>query len=275
MNGDGASARYHHRRPYDQATYDRVRSALSESVLGTWLGGLIPAQGIVVRLAASDVIRLTILDQAQVVHLYAWNVDDPDERIWTNETSSKENAFLVVDHRIWGTMARFRALLTVVEESVNARTEDRTGQGRHHFVLGGAETPLAWKAGGGDPGVPSAWDCFRALLESEGISPALYRDHVSLFQRVRVDVETQRFDVLPSEARANDMISLFAEIPLAVALVPSSYRGGGTDSRDLDGTVHRVRWAVAHVDVPAPGWPYPGVPYPDLAPYVDATGRRQ
>lgn len=231
--------------------------------------------GVVITLAPSDILRLTVIERAQVVHMYAWNPDDPDERIWTNETSSKEDAFLAVDHRIWGTMARFRPLLTVVEDSVGARQVPGDGQGRHHFVLGGWETPFAWAVGGGNPEIPTTWHRFRALLDAAGVDPVLYRDHVSLFQRVMVDMSTQHFDVVGSDAQAGDRLAFFAEIPLAVALVPSPYREGGTWPADLDGTTNPVRWEILHVDVPPPGWPYPGVPYPDLTRYVDKRGHRR
>jgi uncharacterized protein YcgI (DUF1989 family) len=269
-----ASERYHHRRPFDQATYDAVRAALQSASAQPQGSGLLPAEGLVLTLAPSDVVRLTLVEGPQVVHLHAWNLDDPDERIWTNETSSKENAFLSVDHRIWGTMARFRPLLTVVEDTVRAIDAAGLPVGRHHFVLGGGETPFAWRVGGGDPAIPSAWDRFRDLMAAAGADPATYRDHVSLFQKVAIDVPSQRFDVVPSDSRTGDLVSLFAEIPLRVALVPSAYREGGTLPANLDGATRGVSWEILAVDVPSPGWPYPGVPYPDLAPYLGPEGRR-
>jgi uncharacterized protein YcgI (DUF1989 family) len=181
----------------------------------------------------------------------------------------------MTDHRIWGTMARFRPLLTVVEESLNSRAEAGDGNGRHHFVLSGGETPLAWELGGGDRAIPTTWHRFRSLLASTGADPGLYRDHVSLFQRVVVDVPSQRFEIVPSQAMPGDAIALFAEIALQVALVPSPFRGGGVLPSELDGSTHPVQWEVRHVPIAAPGWPYPGVPYPDLGPYLDENGRRR
>jgi uncharacterized protein YcgI (DUF1989 family) len=269
-----ASARYHHRRPFDQPTYDAVRVALATSTEVRERGVLDPA-GMVIDLEPSDVVVLRLVDGPQIVHLHAWNRDDPDERVWTNETSSKENAFLVRDHRIWGTMARFRPLLTVVTDSLSDRRDGGEPVGPHHFVLGGSETPFAWRARGGAETVPTVWDRFRSLLETRAIDPSTYRDHVSLFQRIEVDVSSQRFDIVPSQARAGDAVALFAEVPLAVALVPCPSREGGGDPATLNGTTRSVEWHVVHVDVAAPGWPYPEVPYPDLAPYLDPlTGSR-
>lgn len=273
MSAVSGSARYHHRRPFDQATYDAVRVYLATRPASHSSGSL-PAEGAVLDLAPSQVLRLTLAEGPQVVHLFAWNTDDPDERIWTNETSSKEDAFLTRDHRIWGTMAHFRPLLTVVEDSLADRRDQGETIGPHHFVLGGRETPIAWKLAGGDPRVPSVWDRFRALLDEQSVNQRIYRDHISLFQHVRVDVPTQSFDVVPSQARAGERLVLFAEIALKLALVPCPSRAGGTGATGLDGSVRRVEWEVVATPVPAPGWPYPGLPYPDLSPYVDATGSR-
>lgn len=272
MTAASPSARYHHRRPFDKDTYDAVRHALPSAK--PTRRGSIAREGLTLELAASDVLRLTLRNGPQIVHLQAWNASDPDERIWTNETSSKENGFLVRGHRLWGTMARFRPLLTVVEDSLTTARETGGRIGPHHFVLGLAENPLVWRVEGGDPSVATAWDRFRALLAARGVDPGTYRDHVSLFAQIRVDVATQRFDPLPSSAQAGDSIALYAEIPLVVALVPSPYRGGGTAARFLDGSVRQVDWEVVPVDVPASGWPYPGVPYPDLTPYLGPDGRR-
>jgi uncharacterized protein len=274
VSDPSASARYHHRRPFDKATYDAVRAALANEPVVRASGKLEPA-GVIINLDPSDVLIIRLADDAQIVHLHAWNRDDPDERIWTNETSSKENAFLVRDHRVWSTMAHFRPLLTVVTDSLSDRRDAGDPVSPHHFVLGGSETPFAWRATGGDAAIPTVWDRFRGLLNSCQVDPSTYRDHISLFQRINVEVDTQRFDVVPSQARCGDEVGLFAEIPLGVALVPCPSREGGHPASALDGLTRDVRWDVVQVDVQAPGWPYPRVPYPDLSPYLDPrTGTR-
>jgi uncharacterized protein YcgI (DUF1989 family) len=264
--------RYHHRRPRDDAFYanvGRMLQARAEPTLVTEIG----FDGVVVAVRPGDVLTLRLMTGPQIVHLFAWNPDDPDERVWPHETSGMENAFLVVGSRIWSMMARFRPLLTVVEDTVD--TVSRPGStGRHHFVLGGFETPAEWAAAGGDPSIPSGWARMRSLVAEHGGEPSAYRDHVSLFQKIAVDVSTQRIAEVPTDARAGDAISLYAETALRVALVPSAHRGGGLSPERLDGTVEAVNAEVREAVAIPLGWPYPEVPYPDLSSYVDASGSR-
>jgi uncharacterized protein YcgI (DUF1989 family) len=166
--------------------------------------------------------------------------------------------------RMWSTMPWFRALLTVLEDSM-----DRAGLGgRHHFVLDGWETPATWLADGGDVVVPSAWDRFARLLSVRGIDPKLHRDHVALFRKVAIDAGSQTLRLLPTDARAGDRIVLYAESDLDVALVPSPYRGGGSRASEMDGCVNPVRAESWSSGIEPLGWPYPGVPYPDVRPYL-------
>lgn len=264
---------YHTRRSIDHAFYDEVRSVLAAASEPHQSVGVGPT-GVVLSAQAGDLLTMRLMDGPQVVHLFAWNPDDPDERIWPNETSGMENAFLRQDSRIWSQMARFRPLLTVVRDTV--RTVDVPGApvGRHHFVLGGFETPAAWRAAGGDPAVPSPWERFLALLDGAGIDGSLYRDHISFFQKISVEPSTQRFRNLPSDAVAGDEVTLFAEIDLRVALVPSPYLGGGIAPSDITQPPRRVTAELSGSGMEPLSWPYASVPYPDICPYTDSSGRR-
>lgn len=264
--------RYHQRRPVDAGFYRRVASSLPD--LTASRRSQLPAAGMIEHLEAGDVLTIELLGHAQIVHLFAWNPRDPDERIWTHETSSLEDAFLRLYSRLWGTMARFRPLLTVVDDTVQTRDAEGDPIGRHHFVLGGYEVPAVWEAAGGKDPAATSWQRFRTLLWSAGVDPALHRDHVSLFMKMAVIPETQVLRNLPSDAVTGDRISLYAETELAVALVPSEYGGGGVEPAQLDGVPGPALIIVARSGVTPLGWPYPSVPYPDLAPYADASGRR-
>ena len=262
--------RYHHRRPLNRAFYDAIGDGLA-SGRAPLRSRSLPPEGLVEHLGAGDVVTIRVVRAAQIVHLFAWNPDDPDERIWPHETSGMENAFLRRHSRIWGMMARFRPLLTVVEDTV-AGTELPVGS--HHFVLGGFEVPQAWRTAGGDAAIPTSWDRFETLLRGVHVDPAIHRDHVSLFQKMVIEEATQRFLNAPSDARGGDRVSLYAELDLAVALVPSPYRGGGIEPTRLDGSVEPVVVEVRASGVRPLPWPYTGVPYPDITAYVDTEGRR-
>jgi uncharacterized protein YcgI (DUF1989 family) len=272
MNSGAASEHhsYHHRRPFNRPFYDRIAADLATAESLTSAQDL-PVQGLVQHVDAGSVLTIRLVRAAQVVHLFAWNPADPDERIWPHETSGIENAFLNRYSRIWGTMARFRPLLTIIEDTVQTIPP----AGSHHFTLGGFEVPTLWRAAGGSSRIVTSWERFQQLLASRDLDRAIYRDHISLFQKMVVDVPTQRFLNAPSDARANDRVSLYAEAELDVALVPSPYRGGGIAPAALDGAIEPVRVEVRRSGVAPLGWPYPGVPYPDISPYIDTSGRRK
>jgi uncharacterized protein YcgI (DUF1989 family) len=268
-DADG-SARYHHRRPLEAPFYERLQEDLSPR--GKTRTEVLGAAGFVVSLRAGDLLALTPEADAQVVLLYAWNPREPRERIWCQETSSVEDCFLTATSRLWSTMPWFRALLTLVEDTVEVADEPGQPVGRHHFVLDGWETPAAWLADGGEPTIRSAWERFGALLSERGIDPRLHRDHVALFRKVAIDPDTQRLTLMRSDARPGDRVVLYAEMDVDLALVPSPYRAGGLPAGRMDGRVAPVRLDAWPSGIEPIGWPYPGVPYPDIEPYVEIIG---
>lgn len=260
--------RYHHRRPIDLEFYNEVRA--SAATLGP-ARDLLPQAGAVIDCAPGDFLTVQVVRDPQVVLMYAWNPDDPDERLWCQETSGLEDCFLRTFSRVWSTMARFRAMLTLVIDSV---AEHAAAPGAHHFVLDGWETSAIWRALGGDPAIPSAHERFASLLLARGVDPALHRDHLALFRKVVIEPETQRLSFARSDAAAGDRAVFFVEARLSVALVPSPYGAGDESPASLDGSIAPIRVSVAPSGVQPLGWPYEGVGYPDLTPYADPAGRR-
>jgi uncharacterized protein YcgI (DUF1989 family) len=265
--------RYHHRRPIDHDFYDGLESTRAGRQPEDRVQ--LPPEGVVLELAGGDAVSVIESDGPQIVHLFAWNPHDSDERIWPHETSSVEDAFLRRHSRIWGTMARYRPLLTVLEDTVETVDHPGEPRGRHHFVLGGWEVPAIWRAAGGSPEVPSAWERMRDLIASSDGDSHTYRDHISLFQKISIGPTSQRLTNLRSDAKAGDQLALFAEIDLRLALLPSPYGPGGIEPRELSGAVSRVELAHYRGLGHPPGWPLEGVPYPDITSYVDQRGQRR
>ena len=261
--------KYTHARPRDDAFYSTVADATRAASWST--PRVLPATGNVVRLDAGDLLSVSLDDGPQIVHLDAWSTTDPADRLWPHETSGIEGCFLGLGHRLWTTMPVFRPLLSVVDDTLGEPASSR-GEGRHHLVLSGWDTPAFWQLEGGSPGVITAWEHFRRLSELDGVDPDLHRDAISLFQRTLIDPATGRLQRLASSADTGDRVVLFAETDVSVALVPSVWRGGGRSAADCDGTVAAVSWQVARSRCTPLGWPTDGVPYPDIAPYV--TGER-
>ena len=260
-----------HPRPFQRSFYQSITDQLKLAEFRS-TRTLDETGALCAELAAGELLTLELAEGAQIVNLFAFNTYDPDERIWTQDMCLIEGIYLTRFNRLWGTMARYRPLLTFVEDTVAART----GEGRHHFLFGGFETPSDWLLQGGKQGVKSTWEQFSDALEARSLKPSLLdKGHISLFQRMEVDGPSQQFRIYPSDARRGDRVTLFAEIDLNILLVLSPYIDGSRSPAEIgDPSPRAVKIAVSHPVAAPLGWPYPGVPYPDLSLYEDSHGRR-
>lgn len=232
--------------------------------------------GLACELSAGQALRLRLLEGAQIVHLFPFNAADPDERYYAQHTILIEGLWLTRFSRLFGTMARYRPLMTVLEDTVAApRGPELSTPGWHHPVFGGWGTPADWRLSGGRAGVPSAWEQLTGLLRAGGHDPALLRDEACLFQKVAIEPDGRRVRHVGSDALAGDHVTLFAEIDLVVLLALSPYLEGGRPASEIGDAGPRAVEATVFEPLAAPlAWPYPGEPYPDIARYLDADGRR-
>ncbi|MGE0219552.1 DUF1989 domain-containing protein [Mycolicibacterium sp.] len=257
--------------PIDAAFYDGVRAALPKAAIRQRLR-LADLGGAAVDVHAGETLDLRLLEGPQIVNLFAYNPHDPDERIW-HQSVIREGLFTTRGTRIWGTMARNRPLLTVVEDTVCA--DPRRPFGQHHIYFGGSGTPAEWRFAGGADGVRTTWEQLAELLEDRDVDPALLLENVCFFQKSTVDQLPMRVEMLASDAAAGDHVTLFAEIDLVVLLALSPYEDGGRPAHEI-GTPQpkAVEVSVSEpVATPLP-WPYEGISYPDMSRYLDDTGRR-
>ncbi len=145
-------------RPLDTAFYERLSRMLTEAEKRR-----VPPEGAAIDVDAGSLLSLELCEDAQTVDLFAFNRDDPYERIW-HQSLVSESVFLTPPARLWGTLPRYRPLLTLVSASLTER---------HHVVLGGTES-----AGR-----------LAALMESRGVPGHLLTQNVSLFQHSGIDRE--------------------------------------------------------------------------------------
>lgn len=257
--------------PIDTSFYHEASATLATaSVVET--SDLTDLEGAAIDLKAGSSLVLTLLEGPQIVNLWAFNSEDPDERIW-HESVIREGIFLRRHTRVWGTMARYRPLLTVLEDTVIADPERPAAQ--HHPYYGGAGTPSDWRFAGGAEGVKTTWEQFRDLLEERDLPIAGLNEHLCLFQRSIVDPDRQRVEILPSNAVAGDRIALFAEQDLCVLLALSPYLDGSRPVAELGVPRPRaIRIETTEKIVEPLPWPYPGISYPEMARYLDDSGSR-
>lgn len=260
---------YSHGRPIDAAFYEHIRRNVAGRSIEGLAQELPPDAGLVVRAPAGSVVSFELIEGPQIVNVFFWNTHDPDERYWAEETMLIEGAHLQPLTRLWGTMARFRPLATVIDDTVAAFRRRGEPQSFHHFAHGGSGTPADWQAKGGKPGVATTWDRLVGAMAKHGIPSHRLTENLSLFQKTAIDPVSQVLTILPSDAVPGDRVVWFAEIDLTLAIAASPYREGGVPLVQLDGTTRRARVRVeTGVATPLP-WPYPGIAYPDLSLYLD------
>jgi uncharacterized protein YcgI (DUF1989 family) len=229
--------------------------------------------GVCLEVGAGELVKVTLLEGPQIVTFFPFNRQDPDEHYW-HQSNVREGFFLSRFTRLWGSMARYRPLLTVVANTVSTAGGDAT-EGFHHPILAGLGTSREWEADGGDPNVATTWVQFAALLAKREIDTYHLTENLNLFQKVAINVQAQRFEMIPSDALAGDSITFFAEIDLCVLFALSPYIDGSLSARELKSPAPRaVRITISdQLAEPLP-WPYPGIPYPDLTLYLDENGVR-
>ena len=263
---------FHHRRPIDLDFYVDLRVALGDRPLQGSKLEVPPDTGAIVAAPAGSLVSFELLAGPQIVNVFMWNTSDPDERYWAQETMLIEGANLQRYTRLWSTMARFRPMATIVEDTVVNLRHLGEPQAFHHFAHGGSGTPADWEARGGKSGVASTWERLTAAMDSVGLPARLLTENMSLFQKTAIDPVAQKITILPCDALPSDRIVFFAEFDLTLAVALSPYGGGGVDR--LDGTTNPVTVRV-EPDIAEPlSWPYPGVAYPDLSLYLDEDGKR-
>lgn len=269
-----AEKTYHHRRPIDLDFYRKLRIGLGNGMLKGPAVAVSRQSGTVVEAPAGSLVSFELTEGPQIVNVFFWNTRDPDERYWAEETMLIEGAYLQRYTRLWGTMARFRPLATVIDDTVVMLRRPGEPQAFHHFAHGGSGTPADWAARGGKRGIASTWERLVAAMETVRVSADHLTENASLFQKTAVDPVSQVLTILASDALAGDRVVWFTEIDLTLAIALSPYREGGIPVSELNGQTRPVVLRVER-DVAEPlGWPYPGVAYPNLSLYLDETGVR-
>lgn len=270
-----ARREFTHKRPIDGAFYDRLRLDVASRELKGEAHVAPEGAGMIVEAPAGSLVSFELPEGAQIVNVFFWSREDPDERYWAEETMLLDGAYLQRRMRLWSTMARFRPMATVVEDEVTTLRRPGEPQAFHHFAHGGSGTPADWRIKGGRPGVATSWERLTGAMESVGVPGRLMTENVSLFQKTAIDPSAQHITILPSDALPGDRMIWFAEIDLVLAVAASPYGPGGSSPAEVDGSTRPVMVRVEPGAAEPLGWPYPDVEYPDLSLYLDpVTGRR-
>jgi uncharacterized protein YcgI (DUF1989 family) len=257
--------------PLDRSFYGGLAARLAEAtVRSAWtLDGY---TGLGVDVAAGELVTVELAEGAQIVGMLLFNLHDPDERFW-NQGSVREGLFLTRYTRLWGTMARYRPLATVLEDTVTPGSD--TPLGYHHPILSSLGTRAEWEWAGGTSTVRTTWEQLAALVAARGIDPFLISESIALFQKAMIMPYEQRLMILASDAIRGDRLTFFAEIDLCILFALSPYLDGSRPPHELADPKPRsvVVTVTNEIATPLP-WPYEGVPYPDLSLYLNENGVR-
>lgn len=257
--------------PINQSFYEDAAARLPSAVVKT-KHRLDDFGGLALDVPKGAAVSLTLLEGAQIVNAFAFNPADPDERMW-QQSVLREGIFLRRYSRVWGTMARYRPLLTVLEDTVSA--DPHLPRAQHHPYFGGSGTPADWRAAGGADGVPSTWEQLAGLLTERDVPVHILGEDLCFFQRSMVDSDPMRIDILPSNAVAGDRVTLFAEIDLCLLLGLSPYIDGGRAASEPGVPQPRPVGVSVTEPIAEPlAWPYPEILYPDISLYLDQSGTR-
>jgi uncharacterized protein YcgI (DUF1989 family) len=199
----------------DRAFYDTIRARRPTFRLADEL--VIPKEsgkGFIVR--AGQAVQLVCVEGAQVADVDVFNLSDPKEHLWANQTLNREGAHLTTFSRLWSNMPHFRPLMTIIEDTVE--TVPTTPGARHHIILGAHCNPFYWLIARGDMNHSNCYMNLVSAIAPYGLGPEYVHDNLNVFQKTRIDVQTSRYVSEASDAKPGDYVEFFAEMDVLVAV---------------------------------------------------------
>jgi uncharacterized protein YcgI (DUF1989 family) len=163
-----------------------------------------------------QVARVIAVEGPQIADIDFFNADNPVEHLWANQTLNREGMHLTRFSRLWSNMPWFRPLMTIIEDTVeNAPVPPG---GRHHHIFGAHCNPYFWLLALGKTGHPSCYENLVTAIAPFGLKPEAVHDNLNLFQKTRIDLDTDRRTTLPSDVRVGDYVDFFAEMNVLMAI---------------------------------------------------------
>ena len=175
-----------------------------------------------------QILRVTCNAGPQVADFNAFGRDDPREKFWSVRTRIIGGSHLSAGQQLWSTPPWTRPMLTIVTDTVEqpplphrARTHDlifTRCDGRHY--------ELVFK----EAGHPSCQGNLAAAIAPFGLTEYDVHDPLNLFMTTGVNDEDRPF-YLPSAAKKDDFVELYADIACIIAI--SACPGGSSGAQHL------------------------------------------
>ena len=161
-------------------------------------------------------VRIVCNEGCQIADVDIFNADDPSEHLWANQTLNREGAHLTTFSRLWSNMPWFRPLMTIIEDTVQNVTTNPGA--RHHIILGAHCNPFYWLVATGEKEHPNCYDNLVGAIAPFGLGSERVHDNLNLFQKTRIDPETDRYVTEASDVKAGDFVTFYAEMNVLMAV---------------------------------------------------------
>ena len=208
------------------------------------------------RVKAGQVVKLLMLEGAQIIDLDVFSATDPDEHLHVPTQLRLEGGRVGQMSRLWGTPPASRPLATVVADHIDRSATP--GMLRDHKSYGAHCNPHQWLVFAGF----APRTCYDNLADGcrmVGLVPRDIHDNVNLYMKAALEPGTGRHLNMTSDARAGDYIQFYAETDLFVVMSLCPYGDGSVVPQDWATTpvpTYPVALEIADTGVPPLGWPY-------------------
>ena len=180
--------------------------------------------------AAHQVLRVTCCDGPQVADFNAFAQNDPSEYFWSGRTRTLQGSHLHVGDRLWSTEPKMRPMFTFITDTVEKKPQPHNATS--HDLIYSRCSERARELQTGKRGQPNCNDNLKQALREIGFADDYVHDAFNIFMTTGCDDQRRLFYV-PSEAKKDDFVELYAEIDAIVAISCCPGASSGPTSHGL------------------------------------------
>jgi uncharacterized protein YcgI (DUF1989 family) len=218
---------------------------------------VVPDRGYGFAAEAGHVFRFTMVEDAQTLDTCFLSAEDPTTEYFLPGVQLAIEGFVITRlTRLWSTPPKSRPLATCIADTVRPRPN--AFYMRDHFChTAYCNSHVRRLFARSERN--ACYDNLREGIAMLGLSQRYIPDNVNLFMKGAIDPITGAVLVARSDARRDDYIEFYAEVPLfcVFSLCPA---GGGSDDALLEGYVdpptHPIRLDLYSSGIDPLAWPY-------------------
>lgn len=185
---------------------------------------------VAIRVAAGNLIRLTLPAGAQVADINVWNAGDPNECFDSTRTREIHTSHLTTGDSLWTCMPYVRPILTITGDSINYGYDD-DGAGVHD-VVGSRCDPYTHAVMTGDSVNDTCHSNLVRAAVSQGLTEAHVHDVFNAFMCSGFSKDRGVYFVKPSPAKMSDYLDFFSHVDVIFAVSACRQGNLGTSCGD-------------------------------------------